>query len=276
VHTKGKNPVPHQVQLSHLEQTAYFAALREGLSILDVEGIGRLVPVSRSHAIKLLAAMAQKGVLHRVGRGRYVVIPSDVLYERRAFVADPFQVVDDLMVKDGCGAYYVAYQSAAFVYGAADQLPQALLVAVPRQRRPISLGQAEILFVQAQLRKFFGIEEIRYHDASLRISDREKTLLDCLDRYDLCGGVDEVSGAIAALLPEVNAGRLLGYLPRIGNQALVHRLGFMLEKLSADGTLLDGVASLVGPRVYRLDPHGPAGGSIHPRWRVRENIALSS
>jgi predicted transcriptional regulator of viral defense system len=39
--------------------------------------------------------------------------------------------------------------------------------------------------------KFFGSQETRYHDAFFRISDREKTLLDCLDRFDLSGGMDD-------------------------------------------------------------------------------------
>lgn len=268
----------NQIQLSHLEQTAYFAALRKGMHVLDVERMSDLMAVSPTHAPKLLAGMARKGALQRVGRGRYVVVSSDVLYGRQTFVADPFQIVDELLQREGLSEYYVAYQSAAFVYGAADQLPQALLVALPRQRRPITLGRAEILFVQVQRAKFFGIQETRYHDSFFRISDREKTLLDCLDRFDLCGGMDEVAHTISVLLPETDPERLLAYLPDMNNQALVHRLGYILEKLSTQlpvpEMLLDGLAALIAPRVYPLDPHGPAAGPVHPRWRVRENLAL--
>ena len=32
------------------------------------------------------------------------------------------------------------------------------------------------------------------------------------------------------------------------------------------------IAALVGPHTYPLDPHGPAGGAVDPRWRVRENV----
>jgi len=272
--------VTDQIQLSYLEQTVYFAALRRGIQVLDIAGVESLVTISRSHAMKLLADMARKGALHRIGRGRYVVIPSDVLYGRQAFVADPFQIVDQLLKREGVTEYYVAYQSAALVYGAADQLPQALLVALPGQRRPIALGRAEIIFVQVQRAKFFGSQEIRYHDALLRISDREKTLLDCLDRFDLSGGMDEVMHTIRALLPEANPETLLAYVPAMNNQALVHRLGYILEVLSTQqpvpAALLDGLADLVGPWVYPLDPHGPASGSTHPHWRVRTNLALAS
>lgn len=104
-------------------------------------------------------------------------------------------------------------------------------------------------------------------------------MLDCLDRFDLCGGMDEVVHTIGALLPEVDAARLLTYVPAMHNQALVQRLGYILETLSAQrpvsAALLDGLAGLVGLHVYGLDPHGPAGGPTHARWRVRANLALA-
>ncbi len=270
--------IPEQITLSHLEQTVYFAALRAGIGVLDITRLSALVTVSRPYAAKLLASMAHKGVLHRVGRGRYVVIPSDVLYGRRSFVADPLQVIDELMVAAGRSDYYVAYQSAAFLYGAADQLPQTLMVAVPRQQRPIDLGQVEILPIQVRSDRFFGTEAFRYHDAVFKIANRERTILDCLDRFDLCGGIDEVARTIARLLPEVDQARLLDYVPRMGNHALTQRLGLLLDRLSASQTvttsLLDGLAQQVSPNLYLLDPHGASEGHVDPRWHVRENIPL--
>ena len=48
-----------QIQLSYLEQTVYFAALRQGIQILDAEDVQGLVTISRGHAVKLLADMAR-------------------------------------------------------------------------------------------------------------------------------------------------------------------------------------------------------------------------
>ncbi len=168
------------VRLSHLEQTVYFACLRHGEQVIATDRASQLAEISRAHAIKLLASMARKGALYRVGRGQYVVVPSDVLYARRSFVADPYLVLNEIMAGDGILKYYVAYQSAAFVYGAARQLPQSLLVAVPAQRRPIGLGNSRIEFIKVHPGKLFGDTETSYHEATLRVSDREKTILDCL------------------------------------------------------------------------------------------------
>lgn len=270
---------PEAIQLSHLEQTIYFACQRQGINLLDADIATRLVDVSREHAVNLLSSMARKRALHRIGRGRYVVIPPDVLYGRNTYVVDPHVIIDELLVADGAGdAYYVAYQSAATLHGAAHQLPFALMVAVPQQRRPIELGRAQIDFVQLQRSKLFGFHKTTYEEARLNVSHREKTILDCLERFDLCGGVDEVARTISVLVEEIAADRLLDYLTRMDNQALIQRLGFILERLSTlqtvDEDLIVGIARLVGEYTYPLDPHGPDSGKVDARWRVRENIDL--
>ena len=265
------------IQLSHLEQTIYFASQRQGVHLLDADFVTDLVGVSRKHAVNLLASMAQKGALHRVGRGRYAVIPPDVLYGRRSYVVDPHLILDELMQTNGAdGLYYVAYQSAAAIHGAAHQLPLALLVAIPQQRRPIELGRARIQFVQLKPEKLFGFQQIQYHDFPLNVSDREKTILDCLERFDLCGGVAEVARTISGLIEDAEPDKLLDYLQRMDNQALAQRLGLILERLSTveeiEEGLIDGIAQQVGVHIYPLDPHEPEVGVLDSRWRVRENI----
>jgi len=268
---------PGTIQLSHLEQTIYFASQRQGVHLLDADVVTDLVGVSRQHAVNLLASMARKGALHRAGRGRYAVVAPDVLYGRRSYVVDPHLILDELMQANGADSlYYVAYQSAAAIHGAAHQLPFALLVAVPQQRRPIELGQTRIQFVQLKAEKLFGFQRIHYHEVPLNVSERAKTILDCLERFDLCGGVAEVARTISTLVEKIDPDTLLDYLQRMDNQALAQRLGLILERLSTvqeiEGELLDGIAQMTGEYIYPLDPHEPEAGVLDSRWRIHENI----
>jgi predicted transcriptional regulator of viral defense system len=265
------------IQLSHLEQTVYFASQRQGLSLLDADAVTRLANVSRPHAVNLLSNMARKGALYRIGRGRYLVIPPSVLYQRKSYVTDPHLVIDELMRADGAAdRYYVAYQSAAAIHGAAQQIPFVLQVALPIQRRPIKLGQGRIQFIRIRPQRLFGFRQMRYQEASLNVSDREKTLLDCLERFDLCGGVGEVARTAGTLVEGIRTDALLDYLDRMRNQALTQRLGLILERLSTvqtvDQDLIAGIARRTGPHTYLLDPHGLTEGPVYGRWRIRENI----
>jgi len=149
------------------------------------------------------------------------------------------------------------------------------MVAVPQQRRPIELRRAQIDFVQLQRSKLFGFHKTTYREAGLNVSDREKTILDCLERFDLCGGVDEVARTISVFVEEIAADTLLDHLTRMDNQALTQRLGLILERLSTlqavDEDLTAAIARLVGEHTYPLDPHGPDEGHVDARWHVREN-----
>jgi len=265
------------IQLSHLEQTIYFAAQRHGMNLLDADEVTHLAAVSRPHAVNLLAGMARKGVLHRIGRGRYAVVPPSVLHERKSYVTDPHLVIDELMRADGLGeCYYVAYQSAAAIHGAAQQLPFVLQVALPVQRRPVDMGKGRIQFIRVQPEKLFGFRQVLYQEVPLNVSDHEKTLLDCLDRFDLCGGIGEAARTGGLLLEGIRTETLLTYLDRMSNQALTQRLGLILERLSTvqtvDPELIAAVATRIGPHTYLLDPHGPTEGRVDRRWRIRENV----
>ena len=150
------------------------------------------------------------------------------------------------------------------------------MVAVPRQRRTIELGHATIDFVQLQPATLFGFQQIAYHQARLNVSDRERTILDCLVRFDLCGGVDEVARTMSVLVEDIAAHRPLDYLRRMDNQALTQRLGLILDRLSTVQTVDEGIIAgagiLVGEPTYPLDAHGPDRRKVDARWRVRVNV----
>lgn len=169
----------------------------------------------------------------------------------------------------------MAYQSAAYLHGAAEQLPFTLTVAVTRQRRVIGLGRASIRFVTLKTEKFFGFEETKYRDSPVTVSDVEKTILDCLDRFDLCGGVDEVIRTIGELTPQVNPHRLLSYLQRLQKPVLAQRLGPILQRGdNPPPGLLTALTNLVGPYVYPLDPRSPHEGVRSRRWNIIENVPI--
>jgi len=262
------------VNLSHLEQTAYFFLLRHDLKVVTSGIFSQNLEIPRPRAAALLVALAKKGALHRVGKGIYVVIPPDVLYKRKSFVQDPYLVIHPLMMTLAT-EYYVAYQSAAYLHGAAEQLPFTLTVAITRQQRAIRLGSASIRFVTLKTEKFFGFEEIKYQDRPLIVSDVEKTMLDCLDRFDLCGGVDEVIRTIHELTPHVNPHRLFGYLQRLQKPVVAQRLGLILERgANPPHDLLTALTDLASPYVYPLDPHSPHEGTRSRRWNIIENVSI--
>ncbi|MFW6120298.1 MAG: type IV toxin-antitoxin system AbiEi family antitoxin domain-containing protein, partial [Petrotogales bacterium] len=228
------------------------------------------------YARKMLFSLNKKGALYRIAKGCYIVIPPDMIANPSKFINDPYLVIDQLMeIFDE--KYYVGYQSAAQLHGIAEQMPLSVSVVVLNQRRPLHFGNQRIGFRKVSKAKFFGVERIKYSGSFLNISDKEKTIIDCLERYDLCGGIDEVARMISNALENINGKKLLEYLKRFGNQPLLQRMGFILDRLLQNGfdidkELLKDMEKLVGRRAYYLDPKMKGNGRYSKRWKIFENV----
>ncbi len=268
-----------KIGLSHTEQTVYFALLKRGFVVVNVDILSSNFDFSLKRARDILAILTKKGVLSRISKGQYVVIPSDVLYGRKGFVQDPYIVIDQFMKNSGKD-YYIGFQSAAHLHGIAEQLPFRVRAAVLKQRKPFLVGETRIEFVTLRKEKFFGILDMRYGGYSIKISDPEKTLLDCLDRPELCGGISEVVKTISNGLDRVQDEKLLGYLHKMNNYALNQRMGFLLENLKNMGyeirnDFINELWKLRSNYTYSLDPFSPKKGRISKKWKIVENVKLS-
>jgi predicted transcriptional regulator of viral defense system len=264
------------LKLSPVEQKAYFGLLKRGSIIARAEDISSVLDVSPAWAKNILSKLARHGAAQRVGRGKYVVIPADVLYGRKSYVADPLVLVSELMKGT---EYYVAYYSAAHVHGLTEQMPFKSTVAVLKQMRPIRAGNIFVSFVNLKKSRFFGFEEIRYLDATLKVSDLEKTLVDCLDRPELCGGVPEVVRIMSNSLGtgHVSLQKLVSYVKRFGSHAVAQRLGFIIEyvqkkqKMRVEPEILEELLRLTGSKIYPLDVKSSKKGEISKKWKIINN-----
>jgi predicted transcriptional regulator of viral defense system len=123
-------------------------------------------------------------------------------------------------------------------------------------------------------RSLFGTREVTRDGRPVDISDRERTLLDCLDDLSLGGGLRHTGRALGryAARADVNWPRLFEYADRLANPALFKRLGYLGETLGfADKQLLDACHARVAGGAERLDPERPACGPISSRWRLHVN-----
>lgn len=104
----------------------------------------------------------------------------------------------------------------------------------------------------------------------VRVTTRERTLVDCVNRMDLSGGLEEVSRSLAAL-PYVDASSVLAYLRELGSPTAVARTGWFLQQRAGDwyvsGEALDEMRGMLGRGPYFLTRDNEAGHWT-PSWRL--------
>lgn len=267
------------VSLSHQEQSVYFEAQRRGYHVLDVPTVRTILGVSEVRSRQILSALGRKRAVQRVGRGKYALVSPTVVSSQKAPV-DAYAALDELMELIGLSdSYYVAFASALKLHHMSEQVPQTILVATTKRRYERRIGAMALRFTMMGETQFFGRESMPYRDTRVWISDREKTILDCLDRPYLAGGVDEVAQALGTAWPKLDQERLLRYAERLGNAALAQRLGHLVDVLSlpeAEPGLRQGLMALRGKTAVPIDPRGEVSSAVDHLWRVKINAPLEA
>lgn len=219
-----------------------------------------------------LHELEAKGWVERLERGKYIIIPLEAGPERE-WSENPFIIAAHL-VDPGAVAYWTALHHWQFT----EQIPRITYVQTTTRKLPSRktvLGMT-YRFVTVTAQKFFGHQREFIGHHSYRITDREKTVLDCLDRSDLAGGIPEVMKALRSTEP-IRWPKIDDYLARMGSGAVVKRLGFLVERM--DLRIPEREERLARWReqltqgLAMLDPSSPREAHrIDTRWRIRVNL----
>lgn len=243
-----------------------------GAEELALREVPRMAGVSNGYARLIVHRLARKGWLQRVGPGRYLVNPArygpDVVPD-----SDPLRIGSHLVTP-----YYFGYATAAELHGLLPQASRVYYVVSTTRYRHSVVHPATFQVVRTTPPHFFGIETMRRRGLRLRVSDPEKTLLDCLRRPDLAGGIPGVLRMLESGAGRLRWARLERYLRRDGDRPTARRLGFLAERarqrLAPPPAWLARLRAGPGEAVVPLGSvrrFGPVG-TLDRRWGVLVNL----
>ena len=73
---------------------------------------------------------------------------------------------------------------------------------------------------------------------AVKVSDRERTVIDCLDRLNYSGGIEETVKSLHNF-PSVNFDKLFKYLKKLNRKILFSKTGWMLQLLKEQWNVED-------------------------------------
>jgi predicted transcriptional regulator of viral defense system len=167
--------------------------------------------------------------------------------------------------------------SALNYHGLSDQIPSAVFICAPKAKKSIKVLNAEFIFVQLADRKFFGMEKVSVEGREVVVSDKPKTIVDCLDHPEHAGGIDELAKSIFFNHEELDFAKVRAYALKMANIAIFKRLGFILDMaglLDKYSGVLEGIKLTKGYPV--LDKLGPQKGRYSEKWKLFINADLNS
>ena len=208
----------------------------------------------------ILSRMEEKGSIERIERGKYLIIP--LSSEKGKYTLHEFVIASYLVEP-----YAISYWSALHHYGLTEQIPGTVFVQTPARKKKnlMEIFGVNYQMVRVKEDKFFGLRKEWIEEIPVSITDKEKTIIDCLDKSHLAGGIVEPAKALKN--SSLDYDKLSTYAIKMDNFAVTRRLGYLCERM---GIPLD----LPAPRsnsYLLLDPTMPAQGENDAKWRLKIN-----
>ena len=209
--------------LSPTEARVVLSLESEGKVDLTLGEIQRRARVSRGFARRLAHELVGKGWIQRVGRGRYLLTPS-------RYGPDIIPDTDPLRLGSRIAApYYFGYATAAELHGLLPQAGRVYYVVTPRRGSSRWPHAAQFRRVRVSHRRFFGVQWIERRGERICVSDLDRTVLDCLTKPELSGGLGGAVQILHSAGARLDWARVSRYLARMGSRSLALRLGYLSE-----------------------------------------------
>lgn len=235
----------------------------------------QLLPNSNTDAVKrLLSDMTKRGLLMRLKDGLYYVIPFE--QDPETFMPD-WHLLSQYLVGDA--EYYIGYFSALQIHSLTTQPNLKEQIVVNKQIKPSTLLIKDIpfQFIYHNEAHFFGNKKTWIDSFNkVQCSDLEKTFIDCLFKPQYAGGITEVAKAIHKSKDKIDYPKLLAYAKRFNSQAVIKRLGFLLELLEIENPVIDKLQKLRTNSFVALEPSYPKEGKTIFRWAIQQNLDRNS
>jgi len=236
-------------------------------TLADVEQITHLRP---SLASSLLHKAAKRGLVSRLKRGVFVLVPPE-MGSSAEYSGNSYLVARRLA---GDAPSFISHASAMEIHRMVTQ-PQYVVFSSSTKRIPNrTLNGTEFRFVLTKPKHFFGTAKHWVtKQESVEVSDLERTVIDGLRHPEYCGGVTEVANGLWMRHADIHPAKLVDYALRLDVGAVTRRLGYLLElyQIALEPELARLRRSLSSTYVP-LDPILPREGPHVARWRLQVNI----
>lgn len=223
----------------------------------------------RATVVKLLHDLVERRWIERLEKGKYLLIPLTA-GPRRMYTAHAFLIAAHLVEP-----YYIGYWSSLHYHGFTEQLSHTVFVATTKQKRECTIAGVTYRFVTLTPHKFFGHKGEWIEGRQVQMANREKTVVDCLDHPEYCGGIVEAAKGLWYGVTEerLDLDRLTEYAIRAGNRTVFKRLGYLAEVLELPIKEVIGRWRSEISRGYSLlDSTLGEGGKRDGRWRLWVNM----
>ena len=252
--------------LSRTESYLLSKLSSERTDIFTAKEVSEILDKSHAESRKIISNLRAKRWIDRIEAGKYLILPLSAGVKPR-YTEHEFIIGSKLMTP-----YYIGYWSALSHYHLTEQIPFSVFIASTKRKSNRTIFGVRYIFVALSEKKFFGYTGVSISGKTVYVSDREKTVADCLDHPEYCGDITEVAKALRSR--DLSYRKVVDYAIRMGNATILKRFGYLSEILNLD--LDEGLKRKILDNISRgysvFDPALKSrSGKYNDKWKLLVN-----
>lgn len=262
----GTNSIKNIKQgLSKREALALTRLASQNQTIITIEDIQDVIDVSYDEAKKITNNLVHKKWLDRLKSGTYLIVPL-AAGERGEYTEHEFVIASYL-----ADPMYISYWSALNYHGLTEQVPTTVFAATTEQVPAREIHGVTYTFVTVTESKFFGFEPVAIDAHTVNIATVEKTLADCADHPEHCGGILELAKGLANAT-NLSDETLVKHLLQLGNGAAIKRIVYLADVLDIELAGREDLVEAFTTGYSKLDPTQDDEGTHSGDYRLILNV----
>lgn len=245
----------------------------EGAVIFSASHVERITGLREKQLYRFVSQLIEREVILRLKPGKYFIIPQEIGKESR-YIGNWYIVAREIA---NSPSYYISHYSAMDLHNMLTQPLLKVYITSPKQernkiRRVINVS-FEFIFQKEE--KIWGIQEVWITNTEkVRVSDLERTIIDCLSKPKYAGGIVEIAKGIWIQKEKLNYERMVEYLKKLNVYVVVKRLGYIFESLQIGGDgFINELKNSINSKYYVLDPLLPINNTYKNEWKLIANIS---
>lgn len=262
----GTNSIENIKQgLSRREALALTRLASQNRTIIAIDDIQDVLDVPYDVAKKVANNLVHKKWLDRLKSGTYLIVPL-AAGEAGEYTEHEFVIASHL-----ADPMYVSYWSALNYHGLTEQVPVTVFAATTEQVPTRDIHGVTYTFVTLPESKFFGFDPVAINSHQVEVASVEKTLVDCADHPEHCGGIRELAKGLANAT-DLDDEALAEYLLRVGNGAAIKRIVYLADVLNIVLTQRSELVDAFTTGYSKLDPTRGEDGHHASEYRLLLNV----
>jgi len=239
-------------------------------NLSDIEAITGL----RDNAARDLAhKLVKREVFTRIKPGKFIIIPQE-LGRSRNYIGNWYVAAREIVKSPD---YYISHRSAMDIHNMSTHPLTKVYITTPTQeyKKVRTVGNVTIEFIYTEKKFIWGIENNWVTKSEkVRVSNMEKTVIDCLYHPGYSGGVLEIAKGLWMRQKKIDFNKLIKYALKLDKTVVIKRLGYLLETMSlVEDDLLSELKDKINEKYYILDPLLETDSTYKNSWKIIANIS---